>query len=275
MNSQRSKIFLGLAVAMMAVNAVRHGEEGDPPVLPTTKEDLDKAIAAAVTAAETRVKSEFEGTATKNRELLDELKPLKALAKSVEGLDIEGLKELKGKIENDNILKLFSEGKHTEALEAATERLRVTHNAEKESLTTTITELQESNRINVELVDKLLIDGGSQSAFILAKGKPTAVDDVAARARQTWKVEKGELVARNDKGEMIQGAKGPLTMAEWAEGLKKTAPHLFPDSEGAGLGGEGGGGGGDGGLEAQILAASAAGDMKKLRELRKKRDARG
>ena len=240
-----------------------------------TKEALDAAVAAAVTKAnETSAAKhlkETQGLTTKRDELMGTLKTATDKLKETEGIDIEALLALQSTVENDEILSLMASGKHSEALEKSTEKMRVTHAASLKELSDKLTASETSGNKNAALVDSLLIDGGSKSALIKAKGLDTALDDVALRARQVWKVEDGELVARDGEGEMIQGEKGPITMSEWTEGLKETAPHLFPASESARAKG------GKGGvidltdINGQMVAAANAGDMDLYNKLRKEK----
>lgn len=265
-----------LPMAVMASIAASYSPvtrgEGDENF---TKEQLDSAVSDAVTAAMADATSKHDkdinGLKSKNAELLTTLGTATEKLKGIEGVDIDGLLALKETVESDEILKLASEGKHSEAIEKATEKIRVTHSAELDTMTTKIEELQNSNIKNSNLVDKLLIDGGSQSAFVKAKGIETAIDDIALRARSVFKVEDGELVARDADGEMIKGEKGPLTMPEWIESLKETAPHLFPASETVGVKGGKGTKVDMTTIDAQIVQAAEDNNFDLMRELKKKK----
>lgn len=228
-----------------------------------TKEELAAEVTKQVQA---RLEAETSGLKTKNKELLEKNSSLSALAKKLEGIDVDGLIDFKSKIDNDEILKLASEGKHSEAIEKATEKLRVTHGAEVTSLNEKLTSMT-TERDNLKTnLSRLLVDGAATNAFIGEKGSETAIEDIVLRARNTFTVdESGDVIARDKDGKIIQGAEGPLTVKEWIVGLKKTAPHLFPESSG---GGAQGGRGGDSD-EAGMLAAAAKGP-KALREWKEK-----
>lgn len=230
-----------------------------------TKEDIEAAVNKAI--------EPYLGLQTKNEELMNDLKKSQKHLKQFEGVDIDKLRALQHQVENDEILRLMSEGKSSEAIEKATEKMQVTHQAELQKLQEALESTQTEAQSNAQLVQSLLVDGGAKQAFIEAGGVKTAQEDVASRAREIWQVENGEPVARDGNGNIIQGKEGPLTMSEWVAALKETAPHLFPPSEGGGMGGGEGGEGGSS-LEAQILAATARGDFAKLRELRQERDKR-
>ncbi len=66
------------------------------------------------------------------------------------------------------------------------------------------------------------------------------------RARSVFQLsEDGQAVAMAD-GEIVYGKDGktPLSPLEWAEGLRESAPHLWPRAQGAGAVGDKGGKGG-------------------------------
>lgn len=85
----------------------------------------------------------------------------------------------------------------------------------------------------------LLIDGAVRQAAAEAKVRPSAVDDVILRAKQTFRVVDGKAVAHDSDGKVIYGKDGssPLSTSEWLTGLKKSADHLFEQSKGGGAGG--------------------------------------
>ena len=189
-------------------------------------------IAKAVEAATSALK-------VTNANLIAEKRALSAnqqLIESIGGTEaLAQLKEFKSKIEQDEILKLAMEGKPQEAIEKATERLKVTHNAEKiqmqqeaESYKSELTNAQEQLR-------KLIVDNVITRDFLAVKGVETAVADVLVRAREAFTVEAGVPVARDVDGNLIQGVAGPLTPREWVESLRKTAPHFFPGSVGSNM----------------------------------------
>lgn len=85
----------------------------------------------------------------------------------------------------------------------------------------------------------LLIDNQVKSAALTLGIHPTAVDDIVLRARGVFTVDKGTPLPKDASGNVIYGKDGstPMTIQDWAQGLKKTAPHLFVGSFGSGAGG--------------------------------------
>jgi hypothetical protein len=231
-----------------------HGDGGEEKVT-LTKAELQAQIQA-------EVEKNTTGLKTKNTELLDTInksKPLLDLLGKLGGEDdIKGLLQFKTQIEKDDILKLIKEGKHQEAIDKALEKEKVTWSAERK----TLDEQLKAEKTRSETLDSklsaLMIDKDAISEFIAVDGLKEASEDVILRARMVFKVENGEVVARGSDGKILQGEKGPLTIKEWAAGLKKTAPHLFPGSASAGgKGGKGGGGGGNDGDHVKGRAEAA------------------
>ena len=233
-----------------------------------TQEQLAEAVSSALSKEREANTTANEGLSNKNSELLQSVKDLKAQGKKYEGVDLDGLLALQKTVQNDEVLRLMSEGKHEDALELSTEKMRVTHTAELDALKTQLETATESGQKDKALVAKLLIDGGAQSAFVAAKGLDTALSDISLRARQVWTIEEGELVARDSSGTLMQGEKGPITMTEWAESLKETAPHLFPASESGSLKGGKNQNIDMSSIDAQIVAAAKSHDFPRMKHLK-------
>jgi hypothetical protein len=131
--------------------------------------------------------------------------------------------------------------KTKEEIEAAVEKRVEKLKTESE---TKIKKLEEDNGGLVTRLTDLQINQAvisTAGALGMQKG---ADSDIVARAKGVWKLVDGEPVAFDEKGEEIFGREGKrISMREWAEGLTKSAPHLFDPNAGSGAGGGGGGGG--------------------------------
>lgn len=229
------------------------------------KPDIEKIMAELEST-----RGEAEKLRAKNQELLGEVKPLKELAGKFKDVDIDSLLSLKTQVEQDEILSLAAQGKHSEAIEKATEKVRLEQKAAQEKWEKELEEARTSAQTNEQRLHELLIDGGAKSQFVELGGRKTAMDDIALRAKSVWRVEEGKPVARDASGQLLQGEAGPITMKEWIASQKETAPHLFEDSAGSGLSGSGGGSSGS--LDDQIIAAANAKNFAKVRELREKQE---
>jgi hypothetical protein len=196
-----------------------------------TVESLKAKLATAEAAA----------TALKNTNItiLDEKKKLAGVASLVEKLGgqeaLDQLLQFKTKVEQDEILQLAMNGKPQEAIERATERLRLSHTAEKDQLTGEVTKYKTEAESAKEQLRTLIVDNAVVRDFVSVKGIEAAIPDVLYRARSVFTVEEGIPVARNADGSLMQGKNGALTVKEWCEGLKEKAPHYFPQSAGSNL----------------------------------------
>jgi len=77
--------------------------------------------------------------------------------------------------------------------------------------------------------------------------RPTAIPDLTARARMTFKLVGGVPQAFEADGQLARtGRDGvtPMTLAGWVEALGTDAPHLFEANAGGGAAGSGPGGAG-------------------------------
>lgn len=94
-------------------------------------------------------------------------------------------------------------------------------------------------QLNLLLVDNVVRDAASKVGVT-----GPAVDDILLRSKSVFKLVDGKPVPHDDRNNIIYGNDGttPLSVSGWVTGLKKTAPHLFPQSAGSGaLGGRGAG----------------------------------
>lgn len=128
--------------------------------------------------------------------------------------------------------KLIQAGKLEEVV-----TLRVT-NMRREletQLNGTKTELSQANA----QLAMLMIDNAVRQEAVKNGALPTALDDVVLRARTVYSMEKGQVIPKDDKGQIIYGKDGqtPMGISDWLVNLKKSAPHLFAGSQGGGAGG--------------------------------------
>lgn len=124
----------------------------------------------------------------------------------------------------------------------------------KSELEGKVNTLTKSNETMSTQLRTLVIDNAVRAAATKAGALPHAVDDILLRAQGTFKFENGTAVPYDQKGNPIYGPDGSTHMSpeQWATGLKKTAPHLFPNSTGGG----GPGGGPGGSLDTSKMSAN-------------------
>ena len=230
-----------------------------------TKEQLEEQIAQARAAA---VAEATKGLDEKNRELLGKLKQTKTDLERWGDLDPDQVKTMLTQFESNEEMKLLAEGKTDEVINRRMEKVAAQYESKLENLTAEQRAAQEKlEKANTTIRD-LLIDSRVVTAFNSEKGLEGAVPDVVLRAKSVFRVEDGEVVARDEKGELIRGKDGVLTITEWVSKLKETAPHLFPGSGGGDASGGRGRAGSGNNIDDAMLEAASKGDMKEYRKLR-------
>lgn len=201
-------------------------DEADQKVL---KEAIDAAVAGLKANNE-----DLKAEKTKLKQKLD------ALSESVEGLDIPKVKEMLKKFGNDQEATLIAEGKVDEVVNLRTERMRKEHQKELDALQVKV---KTAEGFVSKFRERALSDSLREAA-LTAGCTPTAVEDIVLRGSRVFQLDDdGNPVALKD-GEPVYGKDGSkkLTPAEWAESLRETAPHLWPEASGGGAGSNGGGG---------------------------------
>jgi hypothetical protein len=195
--------------------------------LASAKADNQKAIDEAIAAATTGLK-------TKNDELLGKLKAGQDKLKEFDGVDPATFKAIQARLDNDEDIKLFSEGKKNEVIFKYTERMRQEH----------VAQLQEvENRVKAEAARADTYKGSvldnqiRSAAGGLHKG---AIEDALLHARNIFSLDaKGVAVKLDSQGtpELGKDGKTPYSPAEWMEQQKELRPHWFPmGSTGSGSG---------------------------------------
>lgn len=215
---------------------------GTPPAFdpgaPEVKALIDKAVKEATS-----------GLAANRDEILSEKKTLQEkleqMSNTWKDLDPEAVRNIMGRLENDEEAKLLAEGKTDEVIARRTERLQADHAKQMQNLEAKIAELTQNYEGATGTVKQLKVEGGLRQAAAELGLVPSAIEDALGRAMNVFKVsDDGSLIAE-EKGSTAYGKDGktPLTPAEWLESMKEKAPHWFPAPSGAGAGGGNGPGG--------------------------------
>lgn len=146
-----------------------------------------------------------------------------------EGVDPEQFRELSAKAQKEKDKKLIDAGKVDEIVAQRIEAMRAEHDKVLGGLT------KERDTFKVQLEGQL-IDGALRDAATKAGVRPTAIDDVLLRGRQTFRVADGKAAAFEGDKALYGKDSEPLSVSEWVGGLADRAPHLFDASAGAGAG---------------------------------------
>jgi len=167
-----------------------------------------------------------------NKELFNENKALK---EKYEGIDPEEYRDLKSKADDLRDAKLIKSGDLEKAVENRTKAMREAHAKEL------LKAQEESGKLTARLTEVEI----NQAAIAEATKKglrPTAVQDIMARARSVFKLHEGKVVAFEQDGKTVKYGKDgitPFTISDWIETQVSEAPHLFEASSGGGAGGSG------------------------------------
>ncbi len=225
------KLFLNLLFNFFRFNATDDtggGGGGGPEITP----EIEAVIAA-------RVAEVTNGLKTKNSELLASLQKQKETLKQFEGIDVESVKQIMARFENDEEAKLIKDGKFDQVIERRTEKLR----AESERQVQQALEKAQAADKRAKNFEGLVLDNHIRAAAATAGMHPQAIEDALFRGRSIFTLDaEGKAIQLGEDKHPVLGkdGKSPFTPAEWLEVMKATAPHWFPTgSTGAG-GGQGG-----------------------------------
>ncbi len=151
-----------------------------------------------------------------------------ALAAQFDGIDPEVARDLISRAQKEKDKKLIDAGKVDELVEQRVAAMR----ADNDKIMKALTAERDGAKTQLE---GLLIDGALRDAAAKAGVRPTAIDDVLLRGRQTFKVVDGKAAAFKGDEQLFGKDSQPLNVAEWVGGLSEAAPHLFePVASGAG-----------------------------------------
>lgn len=192
------------------------GGQGQPEKT-FTQADLDKAIAEQVA-----------GLKNKNSELIGKEKELKAQLARFEGIDPDSVRAILKNFADQEEAQLIAQGKIDDVLAKRTQRMK---NDYDKTVSKLQGDLDEKNRRLTKFADRAL------SASVREVGAnlsihPSAFDDALLRAKSVFEIDdEGNAIAKDG----VFGKDGkPLTLLEWFDSMKETAPHWFPAPTGGG-----------------------------------------
>jgi len=152
--------------------------------------------------------------------------------KRFDGIDPDAVRQLaeeKHKLEEAAQIKAGEVDKVLAArLKAELDKVHAPVLAERDALHGRLTAIQ---------IDQAVVNEATKRGL-----RATAITDITARARMTFKLVDG--VPQAFDGEKIRTGKdgvSPMTLAEWVDALVSDAPHLFEANAGGGAAGSGGG----------------------------------
>lgn len=203
---------------------------GAPPPIQITPE-----IQAVLDA---RVAAEVAGLKSKNTELLGQVTQFKTKLQEFDGIEPEAFRKMTEHFDTQEEQGLLKKGDLDGAFSKRTERLRKDYdkklevaNQEAQKHNTRANKLA-ARAIRAEIVTNASKTGALQEAL----------EDVVLRGQALWHVDdEGNVVAKDSDGHpaMSRDGKTPLTMQEWLDSLRESAPHLWPRAQGSNAPGSG------------------------------------
>ena len=167
------------------------------------------------------------------------------IAKKFEGIDPDAMRQLaedKRKLEEAQTLRsATTAGEIEKVIETRLKNARAEWDkqhgvvvAERDTL---------HGRLSAIQIDQAVVNEATKRGL-----RPTAIPDITARARMTFKLVNGVPQAFDGDSQTARMGKDgttPMTLAEWVDALVSDAPHLFEANAGGGAAGSGSGGAGN------------------------------
>ncbi len=219
------------------------GNEGNEGSTGLTLEEL-RATPEGQAAIQALLDEEVAGLKAKNTELLGEKDALKTNLSKYDNVDLEKITALQKQIDENEEMKLLSEGKTEEVVERRVEAMRKDFEATNQSLLTKLDEAGVQLVAKQEELTKLVVDGDIRQNYMKLDFEPTAMDDIITLGRSTFVMDDtGKAIPRDVHGNIIfsKDGKTPIEASEWLEGLAEKKKYLRRASSGAGASGGRGG----------------------------------
>ncbi len=221
--------------------------------------DIDKKIEEATA-----------GLKNKNKELLDEKKKIQETLKNFENIDPQKAKEALEFLETNAEAQMIKEGKINELIDRKTSQMKSDHETALAEILSSLEETSTKATTFEKLYKTKMIEDGLREAALKAKVRPEAIDDIILRGSREFSLATdGTVEARDSDGKLKKTLDDKvLTPSNWIDGLKKTSPHYWPDSQGIGARGRFSSDPND--YAAALADAAKAGNIDAYRKLRKK-----
>lgn len=181
-------------------------------------DDLQVKIDAAVEAA-------VGGLKAKNQELLGKLHTQGETLKAWEGLDPTQIKDLLGKMDGDEELKLLKDGKLDEVV---TRRVAKRDADWQKKLDAAVASAEGEKAKSTKFLGRVLDE--QIRASVNGKVHDKAVEDALFRARMIFSLDEDGNAIQLQDGKAVLGkdGKSAFSPAEWIESMRESAPHWFP-----------------------------------------------
>lgn len=224
--------------------------------------------------AKSHADEQVKGLKSNNTELLETNSKLKADNKKFTDLgDIDEIRDTMDLVRNNEDIKTIREGGVDSLVNSRMERERAETQERVTSLENERDDFKNKYSGLQDSVNRNTISDEIRAAATKAGIRPEAMDDAIARGLGIFTLGgDGKVEARDTNGDLVKTEDDRLVNPKiFIESLKKSAPHYWPASDGAGSGkgGDGSGQGSKGGLTDAMQAALKAGDQRTYQRLRR------
>ncbi|WII92459.1 hypothetical protein QEO94_07345 [Kingella negevensis] len=203
------------------------GGQGQAEPKTFTQAEVDKLLAKQVA-----------GLKNKNSELIGSLKDVKTQLAQFDGINPDSVRQILKQFADDEEAKLIASGKIDEVLNKRTERMKADHDKTTAKLQGDL----DAALARSAKFAKRALSGAVREVGAALNVHATAFEDALLRAKSQFEIDdEGNAIAKDG----VYGKDGkPLTLQEWFESMKETAPHWFPVASGGGSSASGSSGSG-------------------------------
>jgi len=236
-------------------------------------EEHNSSMKEVKDGVQTQIDEAVSGLKAKNEEILTEKKKLQELADKFKDLDPDKAREALSLINESEYAQMIKDGKIEEVIEKRSSAATAQLKQAIEDLNQQLAEAEKNGSTYKTKFETKVIEDEIRGAAMKAGVRPEALTDVLMRGSTVFSLsEDGQVEARDRQGNLLKNKdKLVVSPSVWVEGLKETAPHYWPESEGAGL--SGGDAVSDSDFTKKAAALLAKGDHEGYRKLRAKQKA--
>ena len=231
---------------------------------------VDQLTVDLTNSTKSQVEEAVTGLKAKNTEILTEKKTLQENLKKFEGYDPKAIKEATEFYEKNKDAEFLKDGTVEELIEKKTSQLTSDFEIQINELNTNLQNAQKHGMTYQSLFESKVIDDGIREEALKSGMIPSAVEDAILRGRSIFSLDENKVIeARDSEGKLaVTEDKKVLNTKNWIESLRKTSPHYWPQSKGAGAFG---GSSDMSDVMARKIAAAESGDVNAYRRLRAKK----
>ena len=230
--------------------------------------EVQELIDSKVDEIRQSFEEEKDKIAQNSRRLLDEKKNLERKLSNFEGIDLDEIKQIKQALKDKEEEDLLKGGKIDELVEKRVQSTRLDYENKLTEKDNTLSEFESKYNQLASTFDQYRIREALITEARKQNALDSAIEDIVLRANGVFSFgEDGSIAAYDETGHIKTVDGKALNPENFVKILKKNAPHLWPQSSGAGL--RGSGDGDTYGKGSSLDEAAKTGDMAAFRKMRR------